>query len=404
MTFCNEFDRRPAAWLRNLMAHAMITEGPVSERSITDIDPADLDGYTRCHFFAGIGGWDLALQLAGWPTNVPVWTGSCPCQPFSNAGKREGQADPRHLWPAWFRLIRKRRPQYIFGEQVASAIGYGWLDGAFENMEAEGYTCGAAVLGAHSVGAPHRRQRLYWVAYTDGQHPRLGGDAGSEARSRRALGHDDHGCASWLGDAACHEQRRDSVSGTHGARESAGGPSGPGGLGNPERDAGISGRATDQPGCGDAPDCSGAPSQSGRSSVSGGLGHSDIARPQGRLERGGRAGECTARASGAWDNFDIIPCRDGKARRIESGSAPLAHGIPRDLGGVRGVLERMGYGPKEVKRMLRRPRSLLALAGRYRVGALRGYGNAIVPELAAEFVKAFMDCRALGRFVERSGT
>ena len=107
MNYYNEFDPQAAQWLRNLITAGLIPAGDVDERSIEDVKPNDLRGYTQCHFFAGIGGWPLALDLAGWPRDRPVWTGSCPCQPFSAAGRGDGFADQRHLWPAWFHLIRE---------------------------------------------------------------------------------------------------------------------------------------------------------------------------------------------------------------------------------------------------------------------------------------------------------
>jgi DNA (cytosine-5)-methyltransferase 1 len=162
--YYNEYDPKAAEWLRQLIKAGLIPDGDVDERSITEINANELYPYTQCHFFAGIGGWSLALQLAGWPADKPVWTGSCPCQPFSIAGKGLAQKDERHLWPAFFDLIRECRPDTVFGEQVASAIGHGWLDGISSDLESEGYACGSAVLGAHSVSAPHIRQRLYWVA------------------------------------------------------------------------------------------------------------------------------------------------------------------------------------------------------------------------------------------------
>jgi DNA (cytosine-5)-methyltransferase 1 len=171
MHYYNEFDPKAAAWLRQLITDGLIPKGTVDERSITEVQPADLVGYTQCHFFAGIGGWPYALRLAGWPEDRPVWTGSCPCQPFSSAGKQKGKEDERHLWPTFFALLRgynaisQREPVTTFGEQVSSAIRHGWLDGICADLEGEGYSCGHAVLGAHSVNAPHIRQRLYWVAY-----------------------------------------------------------------------------------------------------------------------------------------------------------------------------------------------------------------------------------------------
>ena len=97
--YYNEYDPFAAAWLRSLIAAGHIAPGDVDERSITDVQATDLVGYGQCHFFAGIGGWSLALRLAGVPDDVPVQTGSCPCQPFSSAGKGDGTADARHLWP-----------------------------------------------------------------------------------------------------------------------------------------------------------------------------------------------------------------------------------------------------------------------------------------------------------------
>ncbi len=163
--YYNEFDPYAAQWLRNLIAAGHIAPGDVDERSIIDVRPEDLRGYTQCHFFAGIGGWSYALRLAGWDDTRPVWTGSCPCQPFSNAGKQKAQEDERHLWPEWFRLISNVKPSTIFGEQVGGAIAHGWLDDAFDDLDKEGYQTGAAVLPACSVGAPHKRDRLWFVGY-----------------------------------------------------------------------------------------------------------------------------------------------------------------------------------------------------------------------------------------------
>ncbi len=162
--YYNEFKPEAAHMLRQLIKDGLIAPGEVDERSITEVSSDDIKGFKQCHFFAGIGGWSVALRQAMWPDDRPVWTGSCPCQPFSGAGKQKGHGDERHLWPHWARLIRECRPSVIFGEQVAAAIAYGWWDEVAADLEAEGYACAAAVLPACSVGRPHRRDRLWFVA------------------------------------------------------------------------------------------------------------------------------------------------------------------------------------------------------------------------------------------------
>lgn len=78
----NENDKYAAEWLRNLISAGELPGGDVDERSITELQADDILGHETVHFFAGIGGWPLALRIAGWPGDVPVWTGSCPCQPL----------------------------------------------------------------------------------------------------------------------------------------------------------------------------------------------------------------------------------------------------------------------------------------------------------------------------------
>ena len=160
--YYNEFDPFAAAWLRELIKSGFIPDGDVDERSIADVSPDDLKGYTQCHFFAGIGGWAFAARLAGIPDDFPLWTGSCPCQSFSTAGQKKGFDDERHLWPTFFKLIEARKPPIVAGEQVEAAIRFGWLDLVAGDLQRCGYAVGAAVLSAASIGAPHIRKRLYW--------------------------------------------------------------------------------------------------------------------------------------------------------------------------------------------------------------------------------------------------
>jgi DNA (cytosine-5)-methyltransferase 1 len=182
--YYNENDPKAAAWLRELIKDKQIAYGEVDERSIEDVYPADLNGFSQHHFFAGIGGWSYALRLADWPDDRAVWTGSCPCQPFSQAGKGKGFADERHLWPAWFHLIEQQKPTVIFGEQVASKAGLAWIDLVQADLEAQGYSFGASDLSAAGVGAPHIRQRLYWLADFNGK--RLKGRGQSHGKAKQS--------------------------------------------------------------------------------------------------------------------------------------------------------------------------------------------------------------------------
>jgi DNA (cytosine-5)-methyltransferase 1 len=167
--YYNESNPYAARWLENLVSAGLIPGGDVDARSICDVQPGDLAGYAQCHFFAGIGGWGYAARLAGWPDDRPIWTGSPPCQPWSIAGPRGGTADERHLWPELFRLARAARPAVLMGEQVADAAGKGWLDGVAGDLARVGYAFRAVVLPACSVGALHRRDRLYFVADASGE-------------------------------------------------------------------------------------------------------------------------------------------------------------------------------------------------------------------------------------------
>jgi len=164
--YYNEHDPEKAAWLRELIKCGLIADGVVDERSILEVQPKDIEKFKQCHFFAGIGIWSYALRQAGWPDERQVWTGSCPCQSFSTSGKYRGFHDPRHLWPEWFRLIRQCMPRIIFGEQISNAINFGWLDLVASDLEAKAYAIAPIVLGAHSIGAPHIRKRLYYVAHS----------------------------------------------------------------------------------------------------------------------------------------------------------------------------------------------------------------------------------------------
>ncbi|HHX8590847.1 TPA: DNA cytosine methyltransferase [Vibrio alginolyticus] len=188
--YYNEIDPFAAQWLENLMSKNLIAQGVVDKRSVEDVSPDELREFTQCHFFAGVGVWSHALRKSGWDDSRSVWTGSCPCQPFSSAGKGNGFTDERHLWPAWFHLIEQCKPTTIFGEQVASKDGLTWLDLVQSDLEAAGYTNAALDLCAAGFGAPHIRQRLWFVANSESERwlrsenpPAKTGRLSSEERS-----------------------------------------------------------------------------------------------------------------------------------------------------------------------------------------------------------------------------
>ena len=165
--FYNEPDPYAAAWLENLIAAGHIAPGIVDRRPIQEIEAWELVGFTQCHFFAGIGVWSHALRRAGWSDDRPIWTGSCPCQPFSAAGQRKGISDERHLWPYWHQLIDQCRPAIVLGEQVASKDGLGWLDLVSTDLERADYAFGASDLCAAGFGGAHERHRIGFVADAD---------------------------------------------------------------------------------------------------------------------------------------------------------------------------------------------------------------------------------------------
>lgn len=349
--YYNEFDPKAAAWLRQLIKNGLIADGVVDERSITEVTAGDLRGFNQAHWFAGIGGWSNSLGLAGIPDDYPVWTASLPCQPFSVAGQQKGKDDERHLLPYFLKLVRQCKPNRIFGEQVEGAIRHGWLDDLQTTMEAEDYAVGYCVLGAHSVGSFHQRQRLYWVADSidKGSQRRLSGRQGSE---------------------------REIIDGHAGRNGAAGG------MGNTEHNGHITGSVVGS----NDPSVFGGEKRADSSSESEGASSS-------RVISGGRVGNPnsdglqarsetpeatrhghTANSTG-WDDPEWLYFRDNKYRAIKSGIKPLVDGVSERMVRSSDPSESIDADNTQEARVMR----------------LKGYGNAIVPQVAATFIKAVMD-------------
>ena len=357
--FYNEFDPFAAQWLRNLIKANLIAPGEVDERSITEVSPEDLRGFRQCHFFAGIGGWSLAFRLAGIPDDEPWWTGSCPCQPFSSAGAGGGFDDERHLWPAFYALIRELAPPVVLGEQVASQDALQWLDLVSGDMEDAGYAFGAADLCSAGVGAPNIRQRLYWVGHASGaglSEPEPQDLSGARRRGQWRAAQQSGVSSGRLADAmpAGRPERR-SESGdrqTSGSRIH-GGVADTRSLGRQgnERGQGPREEPLSLGGCG-LEHADGAGSQS-RREASQTDGHGRSAEPAGRArglaqpegEQHDRARDSRGRRSEPSDSRDAVPrffedfewiaCRDGKLRPTEPLSLKMADGIPQSLGRIR---------------------------------------------------------------------
>jgi DNA (cytosine-5)-methyltransferase 1 len=303
--YYNEFDPFAAAWLRELIKAGHIADGEVDERSIEDVYPSDLRGFTQCHFFAGIGGWSLALRRAGWSDDRPVWTGSCPCQPFSAAGKGAGFSDERHLWPAFGHLIAERKPSIVLGEQVASKAVEPWIDLVHADLETLGYTFGCVPFPSASVGAPHIRDRAYWVANDNAQQWNGCGEFGARGRFEDSN--------------RCSDSGLDYSSSTglerHAWHDSATGRQGPGGpIAAPSLSRWLADYNRQQ----QRPD--GQP------------GRSDANVSCGRQQGASGAGP----TNGFWADADWLHCRDERWRPVEPGTFPLVIGVPARVGRLRG--------------------------------------------------------------------
>lgn len=346
MNFYNDNDPGACHWLRSLIDAELIPTGVVEPRSLTDLGSDDLDGYQQVHLFAGIGGWPAALALAGVPRDAPVWTASCPCQPFSVAGKGAGTADKRHLWPYVGRLVEECRPPVLFGEQVASPAGREWFARVRDDLEAMGYRVGASGLPACSVGAPHRRERMFFGAVSDGESlrwwPSGAADTqpgGRQLASRRADARVPRGAPDADG-----ERLR---SGGRGEAAQA--------LREPEGEGRQRQRVRPDAGPALAGELRGLGDVRGAGPQVGSLVTGVHCRADESVE--GRAALVPGVVGDWWSDFIVVACNDGRLRRAPAEPAifPLADGLPG------------------------------------RVAQLRGLGNAIVPQVAAEFVMAFLN-------------
>ncbi|WP_049849338.1 DNA cytosine methyltransferase [Trabulsiella odontotermitis] len=363
--YYNEIDPFAAQWLRNLIDAGHIATGVVDTRSIEEVTANDLKGFTQCHFFAGIGVWSYALRRAGWPDDRPVWTGSCPCQPFSACGKKKGKSDKRHLFPTWARLISECRPDVIFGEQVAGKDGLDWLDDVRNHLEGESYAFAAFDLCAAGFGAPHIRQRLFWVADAEREQCQKRLSGSSEGHSQNAGGSaiEPTGlCLSGGLEHADSNGRERRICGREDSKREAF----DGSVGCDGAACGLADTNDDrqQSGCRRSSGCEPQKSRNnpGRGSKACGVGNSNSGDedtftgiPSRKGSSTSRSGDIAAPTNGHWRDADWLFCHDGKWRPVKPGLKPLANGV----------------------------------AGR--VGQLRAYGNAIVAPVAEAFIAAYMD-------------
>ena len=379
MTFAyyNEFDPKAAAWIRQLIKNGMIADGEVDERSITEVTADEIRGFTQHHFFAGIGGWSYSLRLAGWADDRPVCTASLPCQPFSVAGAQKGVDDERHLLPHFIELVKQCNFQTIFGEQVPGAIKHGWLDDLCTEMEREKYRVGQIVLTAAGEGAPHIRQRLYWVA--DSSKQRQSGQPlhtteNQDREVNRIIGTGN--ISSRISNTENGYGRPESQLATSNGRESRdqfGGDGSCSGMGNTEHD-GYDARQIGQS-IGES-ETESWMLEPERSDTISRICNSESDKKHPCTTGGLYAKSSYERTVNDWSDPDWLYCRDEKYRPIKSGIEPLANGLPRGVGYSSDPSEPIDANNTQEARVMR----------------LKGYGNAIVPQVAASFIKAFMQC------------
>ena len=322
--YYNDSDPNACDWVRRLIRKGLIADGEVDQRDMREVQPEDLQGFDLVHLCSGIAGWDLAMQWSGEEFDEPAWTVSCPCPPFSAAGKRltcpeckgphlvwcprrtgyaicagcehSWLADSRHIWPEVWRLVAGSRPGYVFGEQVASAAGLDWIAAVQASLDILRYDSWAEDRAASSVAAPHKRQRYWWIAFLeDGL-----ADAG-RTDSRQDGGRSEEAPAPGSGENLHRRYRQGRLADADGRDAEAEGIQRGGQQRLASQDAGI------------------------------------VARFEG------------------WDQVEWLECGDGITRPVKPGVPPLAHGIPK------------------------------------RLVQLGGYGNAIVPQVASEFIKDSME-------------
>jgi len=300
-------------------------------------------------------------------------------------------ADERHLWPHWFHLIEECRPSTVFGEQVASKDGLGWIDLVQADMEGADYALGAFDLCSASFGAPHIRQRLWFVADTDNprsqgwiprgsdtqrqdQHGHVGRDSatnrmgntnhsGSQGSSQTGIGEGVEQSGSQFAgartdvgvDNTISDGRQEGRFGDHGRND--GEQPDPDvedvGMGNAQHD----GQSTSSEQGGNDQD---APDDEKEQIVSVQSEGASISRDDRSGDGGEGGGDTEARANetnGAWADADWLLCRDGKWRPVRPESFPLAHGATA------------------------------------RVGRLRAYGNAITAQVAQGLIESYMEVR-----------
>jgi DNA (cytosine-5)-methyltransferase 1 len=167
--YYNDIDPYCCALLRERIATGALPQGVVDERDIRLVQSTELMAFRHIHLFAGLGGFPLGLSWVNFPAHLRIITGGFPCQDISHAGRRTGIDGARSgLWREMCRLICEVRPQYVIVENVAALLVRG-IDRVLADLAACGYDAEWQVLPAAAFGAPHRRERVFLVAYPNGQ-------------------------------------------------------------------------------------------------------------------------------------------------------------------------------------------------------------------------------------------